>query len=1527
MENSCHIIYPNNPSILKVNNWINKDKIVTYYFVGNQYSKDILDNIELYNKDKPYNSTILQNTFKENFNKLFNKSKVITEPIYLDDTIYNITIKIIKLLNIENNNKLFPYIWSNNIPLRFSISNINWEGYNVNPFLSKSSKSISLPNITQLSDRIINIRELNFITYNNLSDINLNKNESKYYFPNMEDKIDDRTINQIFQEQNILNKEWNTSRDKHKELYKQSSCSYSRAIFTGDIKKHINLEEIFNKLHSTKVLQFIQFYDDINHIYYKVLKEHDIPEKYIDEWTNIDIVIQQSYIILYSLIDKNLNSYAKLMIDKEGIIKILYILDINENISYNIIETHLESIKIELYKYTKLNFDTKIERLALKTSILVRNADIRSLSIYLSKLLPIFNISGKNIRNKNILDIQFKRVEKYGEVKNILDFIKTKIDLDLPIEDIIIELREYGIDETEVIEIYNQLLDPSSLYIQTRKKKNYKNLGLLLNISKISLGLSIYIDNANNIKDIQSCLFWLRSSIINWEDSIKKNIEGKILDKKVSEDIEEQIISKDKDDERIISQQISSNSSIDSQVSELSLGGAVGKEYNRYFKNMLQKLDSEIFTKTKNYSRKCQVSALRQPVGITKAQKRKIDEMGYSDGYDNYLEYGSSEDNQNIYICPKIYCPESQIPLSYEKYKEFGEKCPNPKEKPILLYESDTWSNDPKSKHYIGFLKERGANNLKLPCCFKKEQKIEDSVTVKKQNIEEDSYIIDKIKINEVGRYGTIPLELHNFLYEGVPYSLCKNTVKTKECLLRIGIGITNDSLMESIAYLLNFNSKSKLIEHIYKTLDPVTFMFLENGEVLTYFMDENTLLEENINKLKELKSWLQKHKNYIEVFNLKEVINNLSKNLNDISNEIKYKITRQLAIYNSFYNFLRYLKSDINKNPYLLFDLIKHYGAIMVVWNRESQDLVSLRCPYTIKNKAWFYGQKDIPYILVMQQENLYYEPLVIVEQKKKIIQKIAFTKFEKILNLISNCPNMMKTEDNIIHQIYTLSKWVEFIVESNSYKLDKLVLDENHNGIGIFLKNNIYISFPKLSQFSIVNLVEICSINSIIYLEDIQKQAYNIIIEDINIFRLFQKKISLISFGMDIGKIIEQTNNKVKAVYTVPNATYSEPPKIQLIIKDKFRNISNSLKIKDKEWYNTKKTILEKIIKDYDKLIKSENTNEHNIKHLYGVFIYLNEPNKVITILQELPLNRKEKLEKIYKQHLLEKPYYHKDNKIYNGYRNKEWVFTQKVVYEKLFNKVKYPSKIKLPIQEPDISKEVINNVYISKNIQLPNMLDINKLNIKPLPSNKFKNKVWKDFSIGYVKKYNKDSMMEMIKWLANLKGILFTEEDLTYYMRNYVSKILESGKYIEDIFNDPSMFNSWKQIINRKFRNPNELIKYIKTISKQELIGIWKEVLNNNTLWIQNIDLSNISKLLNLSFLILQKSGTIIDSSNFISNMKKNNNWMYNPIILLYREISDDETHSIYSIICNTKQKSSYYLQGQNLPNEIKKLIATL
>jgi len=303
----------------------------------------------------------------------------------------------------------------------------------------------------------------------------------------------------------------------------------------------------------------------------------------------------------------------------------------------------LEEVLDELEKMVGAQILYNVERLAFKTSISVRNIQLKSLSASFAKLPAIFHVPSKNRIAKNILDMQFKRVEKYGESRNIVDLIKSKLELDVPLLDILIELQEYGIEEQEVREYIEQIQKAEEVPVEKRKKRNFKNLGLIMHLTPISLGLQIYIDNASSFMDMQNALFWIRGAVYQWQQNvpITRPSPGKNVP-----------LPEEQPDSPEFGPRFAPPPEISDSGSELSLGsssglslpssmgGAIGKKHQRLFKNMLEKLDPDIFAKTDNYARKCGISDLRQPVGMTLEHKEKIDKMGYSDGYDNFIVYG-----------------------------------------------------------------------------------------------------------------------------------------------------------------------------------------------------------------------------------------------------------------------------------------------------------------------------------------------------------------------------------------------------------------------------------------------------------------------------------------------------------------------------------------------------------------------------------------------------------------------------------------------------------------------------------------------------------------------------------------------------------------------------------------------------------------------------------------------------------------------------------------------------------------------
>jgi len=133
--------------------------------------------------------------------------------------------------------------------------------------------------------------------------------------------------------------------------------------------------------------------------------------------------------------------------------------------------------------------------------------------------------------------------------------------------------------------------------------------------------------------------------------------------------------------------------------------------------NKLNNADKELYKdrgKGKNPARKCQKEY--QPLVLKKEEIEMLKAKGYDPYdkkvFDNYIEYGSSEDNKNFYTCPRIWCPISNIPLDEAPGAE-SLKCPEENEKPIMM--NANMKNENKSR-YVYLLK----GDIEIPCCGKR---------------------------------------------------------------------------------------------------------------------------------------------------------------------------------------------------------------------------------------------------------------------------------------------------------------------------------------------------------------------------------------------------------------------------------------------------------------------------------------------------------------------------------------------------------------------------------------------------------------------------------------------------------------------------------------------------------------------------------------------------------------------------------------------------------------------------------------
>jgi len=154
-------------------------------------------------------------------------------------------------------------------------------------------------------------------------------------------------------------------------------------------------------------------------------------------------------------------------------------------------------------------------------------------------------------------------------------------------------------------------------------------------------------------------------------------------------------------------------------------------EYNttskskKVFIHKLKEHDPKLFSFTqtksgqfKHYTRVCQ--SMLQPVVLTQEEKDKIDK-DYRGSYTEAVEYGSSPENKNWYICPRFWCFKTNTSMT-KKDIDAGKCGTTAAEKKKNVFEFNAPKEHMKSgeyvKHFPGFKTDIHPDGYCLPCCF-----------------------------------------------------------------------------------------------------------------------------------------------------------------------------------------------------------------------------------------------------------------------------------------------------------------------------------------------------------------------------------------------------------------------------------------------------------------------------------------------------------------------------------------------------------------------------------------------------------------------------------------------------------------------------------------------------------------------------------------------------------------------------------------------------------------------------------------
>jgi len=1594
-------------SIIHVHRWISKKEKISYKFGDVKYNPDIP--LVIFQDDS--------------------LNKAITKIAY--GILQYHKVRGESLPNITS----IPYIWVNNKSLRFELdSDIPANPWNNEEDITKINKN---KQINYIEDSIIIHKTLNIVFINDIPEKLI-----PYYFPDGNTKWKPEfSVKEIFKESKNLNDLWNIIENDPDE---KRSFVFSKLRFIGNINKifkndSINksnyLDILFETIHTSSQFPFFQYIQDSSRILYKIWKNHSISSSLIQNWSYYDKLPKVEMIIAMIPLLEREHSFARCTIDTDGNITIQYQIDSRDKIEWEVILNHVQSIKKWFEQLIKTNIIFKINAISGKGEFATQGISLQDISKYIGKgiFIPLYHVIKLQ---DNILTIAYKRSQNYHNQIDIADYISSNIKLGISLQDIAQNLIDLGLTQKEVTQWIEQYQTQVEAEIDLPKKKSIAFSGCIFKFEKNPYGFRVLMENVATFEELQFIYHWLRSTFkYIMEDRIPLKAppappasppaESKSRETEASQRSGPSQITQKPQPPKIVTKKESSVSSEEESDSndlfnqEIEFEGGAskkGKGTDRYFLTQLQQADPAIFLDTKNYARLCGANIYRQPIVVTPEEKEKIDREGYSNAYDDSILYGSDKQHLNHYMCPRIWCPTSRIPLTEKQLEDNGGKCPGPHfEKPMKLYEKNYWDDNPKIPHHIGFHKQKTPAGLCLPCCMKnplKEKEIADCkvnedkatglktaattplssprkrktgfpslppqppssgvenkgdkvegsvpVTAATPQMKEDGYIMGAVAPLPNERFGAIPKDLHTFLQPNIPYQLCSKTISSSECYLRKGIQHSGDSLMNAIATSLGMSNKKELIKYIIKNLNPLKFISLGNGYLLSSFMLQEPIIPSKEHKLiKQWSDWIKDYKytNYINMLGGFEKIQN---------NETM--LSRELAIYKAYMNFINYLQSNDLKNPEHLEIVLLSINILLLIWKRQD-NVATLQCS-TYSHVDDIFKAGENKKIAMLLEENQYYEPIELKQRNKQgmALFDIHGQLSKQIKSILKQCPLPYTFEDDtysnertFIENIRNLIAWSSIrLFNENAFIIKSVILRQDLQIYGFLTRGNLLIRGPQegIHIHILPELFDIIpTLTHMLYIEDIANNTYKISELFINDYELFSEKIDNLGFMLNSGNISSLLNKSDNDEIIDSGELHIEPlnlsiiPTIRTITNDTLYMNENTMKKIDKQWTQLQYAIGNTLLKYYNTLVKPllNKSRKERIRILMNTFPKLPDKVKIQTILEEIPIEygKKEIAKWIHSINLEKKNKVFTSSLVESTNNDKEWRFSQAAVENGLPIDVLKPVKSIHP-NEKYTQNRVIDykkdeesdskSKSLLNNLPSPSMLVKSQNDLQSLPTkwNTAKGHNWNKYNWYKLRNYKKESLPELFEWISRNINAPFEWNEIKDIRNKLIIALLQNKEATLKLLEDPSILNAWKVSLKKKYKDGNHLwTKSLEGIKYKERVALWNTVLQkdieNNLIWPTDLDLKTISSLMNIGILVIYRSkygeGIDVDKKQYLddlyisSTFYHGTDWKKRPCIILFRNV--EKEHITYSAVVHS-DGIFIHKTAQNMSSAILELL---
>jgi len=1470
----------------------------------------------------------------------------IFEDDNIDDGITKIALSI--------NNKSRFYVWNNNFPyLLFSIEDPKWKGFNNNPLKSsdRSNLIINQPIIYKYNYGICYFNKLNIIFEDDFPDLK----DNHYYF--IEKKF--KNLDELKKrEQKLIN----LSQIDLKTT--ENRTNLHRFELTAKISNYQSLADIYDKLNTNNFIQYIQWINDNFTLVHKLYMYHSINANILKSWTNTNKIADTDIrsINCYLPIKSSSNSYAKITINNNMTITIHFVLDLRKNMTLEDIEKYIyisnneKSYSIQKYLESSLEQKINIKAVAIKVFnyISISNVSIDKLAKLISSYQDIF----KSISYKKSINLIYKRCSNFtNETFDYSIYVRNRLILNSDISEIIEELISFNLTEEEANKIVLQEIN----LIEEMEQQNIKpdltdqRLNTIVIIKTSKTGFDITIHNIPNKTELNYLTFWLSKIISSAQDvdvPKKKPVKIKIKTPSPSP----------------VPSDNSQSDEIDyGKISYSSSGGALNKEdkeNQRYKITLLQNTDKELFGE--NYARdKCQKR--NQPLVISKENRQKlIDQNKYY--VDNEVYYGSTKNNMNYYICPRLWCKVSKVPAD-----PITGECPIPDEGKIESYFDNP--NEIGVKRYVQIIKPN-ENDICAPCCFKKAPKESDlgkcknyesydPKNLEKNIIEEkdENYLINANAPIGRGRFGVVPkaiLELLGFdtgkIDKNAPKVLARKGIihkaTSKENIIH------TDSLIFALTYLLGFEKKNgnkSFMSDLENKLDLITYLSLENGNVCKAFMDKLPIIpNENEELIKELKKYFKLYPNISKLYNIK------------FSTSNNYQLSRFLAIFKSYKKFLNYLSSNDYSNlksPYFIYAMICIiYNKLLIIWEKNGND-IQIICPYYTSYDDLIAIMEINPDIIMAVKDGKYYEPLELRYKNKDTNCVFKLNDFPKLKQLLTSCSINNKSyelNDKVYQNLYGLNNWIKTKVLFNNYNkfIINIILINNDLTIDhLITKGNILIKINKIGISFLPRLIKDLNISKIAFYDDyINKELFiNVSVKDLDIFK---EKVKFLDIKFDIGVIDKDKYKTLEVIEPVIdlNTRLIIKPKdlgnldiIHSRIEDDLYFYDKNNEIENKKWFQLQMMVFNKLLKELneEKLQKYQLLPRYEyINKIMENFTNNPDKNKIRIIIEEIPIYSIEHIKNYLNKMIIYYKYNFLDPNIKIDQKRKQFQFSQVAIKNGII-----PDEImRYHKSAPSNNLSEITYNHKDFNFNLDNTIieeDVSKLPIlmkegffEQLNSKWIAHKKSKWYLMEYLKvpNYKLDYFIEFFEWFSNLINIKATYESLIDISIKFLKDYKNNENIIKTLLKDKTLFKSFVIASGTKDSNVNIYWdKYYSVLNDKAKENLINKVRNNGKL-LNDLIIFTMSQILNISILIIHRSvyGTmtaekirwgledLITSSTFI---KAPNNHENRPLLIFYK-IHDKFNITRYYLVFNKNlipiNSKSFYMRFDEIPQDIKLLL---